>query len=126
MTLKKETCSSHSPDWRFCQRRLTATPKLGHAPAGVGEAELGLAGEVADDGDGVVCHGDGPPGLPGRSGGRGRLLAEEAAAGGLVVGQADELVADEVVREPELVLEIGQALAAEELDDDVVALGLLG
>ena len=26
--LKKETCSSHSPDWRFCQRRLTATPKV--------------------------------------------------------------------------------------------------
>jgi hypothetical protein len=25
-TLKKLVCSSHSCDWRFCQRRLTATP----------------------------------------------------------------------------------------------------
>jgi hypothetical protein len=25
-TLKKETCSSHSWVWRFCQRRLTARP----------------------------------------------------------------------------------------------------
>src|SRR3978361_2294155 len=26
-TLKKETCSSHSLVWRFCQRRLTAMPR---------------------------------------------------------------------------------------------------
>src|SRR5207237_8617862 len=30
-TLKKLVCSSHSWVWRFCQRRLTATPKLAFA-----------------------------------------------------------------------------------------------
>src|SRR5690606_8638547 len=76
--------------------------------------------DVADDGDGAVCHGV-PSGLPGL----GRGLPEQAAAGGLVVGQADELVADDVVREPELVLETREVRATDELDDEVVALGLL-
>jgi hypothetical protein len=31
VTSKKEACSSHSPDWRFCHRRLTARPKLATA-----------------------------------------------------------------------------------------------
>jgi hypothetical protein len=30
-TSMKETCSSHSWVWRFCHRRLTATPKLATA-----------------------------------------------------------------------------------------------
>src|SRR4051812_13325561 len=30
-TLKKETFSSHSLVWRFCQRRLTATPNVAFA-----------------------------------------------------------------------------------------------
>ena len=30
-TSKKEVCSSHSLFWRFCQRRLTAKPKLATA-----------------------------------------------------------------------------------------------
>jgi hypothetical protein len=35
-TLKKEVASSQSFVWRFCQRRLTARPKLTcAAPAGV-------------------------------------------------------------------------------------------
>ena len=36
VTSKNDTCSSHSWLWRFCQRRLTASPKVAMAcPDGV-------------------------------------------------------------------------------------------
>src|SRR5262245_42517896 len=44
--------------------------------------------------------------LLGSTGRCGRGLAEQAASGGLPVGQTDQLVADDVVREAELALEI--------------------
>ena len=99
VTSKKETASSHSLVWRFCQRRLTARPKVAIGlPAG-GEAQLGVAGDVADDGDGVVrCHVE-VSSPTRRSAGAGS--PEQAAAGGLLVGQADQLVADDLVREAE-------------------------
>src|SRR5687768_9563306 len=53
-------------------------------------------------------------------------LAEQAAASGLPVGQADELVADDLIRETERPLERLEALAfVGELPHDVVALGLV-
>ena len=125
VTSKKETCSSHSWVWRFCQRRLTARPKVATAWPRGREAQLGVAGDVADDGDGVVCHGDLVL-LPGRGGRLRPASPSEAAAGGLVVGQADELVADDLVREAQDALEgVEVGAVGHDLEDHVEALVLV-
>src|SRR4249919_2110946 len=53
-------------------------------------------------------------------------LLDHAAARGLVVGQAEELVADHLVREPQAALELVQrAGRRNDVEEDVVALFLL-
>jgi hypothetical protein len=55
-TSKKEVDSSQVLVWRFCQRRLTATAKVAVAwPVGV-KRQLGVLGQVPDDGE-VAGHG---------------------------------------------------------------------
>ena len=63
------------------------------------------------------------PPVAGSSGGcRQAAVTAEAAASRLGIGQADELVADDVVRETERALEFVEcATRCQELEDDVVA-----
>ncbi len=59
---------------------------------------------------------------PQSSGRRRGLLTEKPTAGGFAVGQSDQLVANDVVREPQLALEIiERAGLGEDLEDDVRA-----
>src|SRR4051812_26329354 len=54
------------------------------------------------------------------------LLLDHAAASGLVVGQADELVADDLVREAQVALQlVERAGRRHDVEEDVVALFLL-
>ena len=63
--------------------------------------------------------------LPGRSR-FGLAVAEQAATGGLAVGQADELVADDLVREAQGPVEVVEVAGlGDDLEDDVVALVLV-
>src|SRR5690606_12715763 len=94
-----------------------------HALPRGGEAQLRVAGDVPADRDrvDVACHDGLLTGVR-----RSSLLAEEPAAGRLVVGQADELVADDLVREAQRPLEALEVTAVGgELPDDVVPLGLV-
>ena len=53
-TSKKDVASSHSWVWRFCQRRLTASPKEAVGWPGVGEAQFGVPGDVAHQDHAVI------------------------------------------------------------------------
>src|SRR3546814_5797651 len=97
-------------------------PEGGDGLPGGREAQLRVAGDVAYDGDGVVSH---VGLLPGR-GGRLGLLAKQAAAGGLMVGQAHKLVADDLVRKAQRPLQTFEVSAVGgDLPDDVDALCLV-
>src|SRR4051794_35590491 len=68
----------------------------------------------------------GTRGLLRSSGGRRGLLAEKAAAGGFAIGQSDQLVADGVVPEAQLALEIVEvARFGQDLEHDVETLRLV-
>src|SRR5262245_17553419 len=115
VTLKKEVLSSHCWLSRFCHRRLTATPKVvTGAPAGVKRSSgsrVRLPTMVTLDDIGSL-----PPSWQ---------PARGAAAGGLTVGQAHDLVADGLVRESQRPLELVEVAAPHELEDHVVALVLV-
>src|SRR3954471_14133530 len=96
--------------------------KAGNTLAPGGEPQLGIAGEVAYDGDGVFGH---SRLLAVRRGRSGRWLRQTAASC-LGIGKTDELVADDVVSDAERALELVESASrSEELIHDVVAVLLL-
>src|SRR5581483_932034 len=112
-TLKNDVCSSHWPlRWK---RRFTASPKVAIACPEEVKRSSGSRVMLPTR----VTELSGIEALLGSSG-RGRCLAEQAAAGGLPVGQTDQLVADDVVREAQLAFEVVEGTGLhDDLEHDV-------